>query len=49
MKHAIFPFTYALDDEKDTELFLFIAGNAAIWVMIDVGMKRVTKVTANMN
>jgi hypothetical protein len=49
MKYAIFPFTYALDNRKNTELFVLIGGDAAIWVITGVGIRKITKVTTNVD
>ena len=48
MKYAIFPFTYALDNGKDSELFVLIVAYAIIWVKTGEGIRKVTKVTTDM-
>ncbi|MGI8831301.1 MAG: hypothetical protein ACR2IS_01545 [Nitrososphaeraceae archaeon] len=48
MKYAIFPYTYALDNRKDSELFALIVANAAIWVKTAEGIRIVIKVTTDM-
>ena len=48
MKYAKFPFTYALDNRKDSEIFVLMVANAAIWVKTGEGISKVTKVTTDM-
>ena len=48
MKYAKFPFTYALDNRKDSEIFVLMVANAAIWVKTGEGIRQVTKVTTYM-